>query len=140
MCLEDTLQQFGLGTSCLSFIFKSINKKVLFKKLFTTKFKAFLFALEIKKHIILFLFLFLKYFSTYILSYCTIVCKNFIFESNANCLSIFIKKRVSKFILVRKINGLIKLKLISSVLSNIVYSKLRLCIKFNLQNIYLTKG
>jgi len=82
----------------------------------------------------------LKYFSTYILGYCTIVCKNFIFESNANCLSIFIKKRVSKFILVRKINGLIKLKLISSVLSNIVYSKLRLCIKFNLQNIYLTKG
>jgi len=68
------------------------------------------------------------------------VCKNFIIATSANCLSVFIKKRVSKFILVRKLNGLIKLKLITSMLSNIVYSKLSLDIKFNLQNIYLTKG
>ena len=86
------------------------------------------------------MFLFLKYFSTYRLGYCAIVCKNFTIASSANYLSVFIKKRVSKFILVRKLNGLIKLKLISSVLSNIVYSKLSLDFKFNLQNIYLTKG
>ena len=140
LSLEDTLQQFGIGTSCLSYIFRSINKKILFKKLFTTKFKVFLFSLEIKKHIIFFLFLLLKYFSTYILSYCTILSKSFIKESSVNCLSVFIKKRVSQFILVRKVNGLIKLKLISSTLSNIVYSKLRLSVTFNLQNIYLTKG
>jgi len=140
LCLDDTLQKFGLGASCLTYIFKSINKKVTFKRLFVTKFKVFLFALEIKKHLIFFLFLFLKYFSLCTLSYCTVICKNFKVEPSTNCNSMFIKKRASKYVLVRKINGLIKLKLISSVLSGIVFNKLRLAVKFSLQNIYLNKG
>jgi hypothetical protein len=140
---ELVIQKFGIQKNQLGFILSegSFNKKnnVIF---LLEKKNYFLWSLHYKKYLSLLLLMVIHSFILYRINTGSALIQRlvYIFLNTSLPVEVILEPFLSKRVVLRKINGFVKIKLITKGLENLIFKLRAKKISIKVKNIYLTKG